>query len=94
MRSPLSPDARRRLTPGLTARRGRWSPLVWIGPCFLVRALAMAAVVLVGAAVLWPIGWGRSLLLVGPAVFRIFCSLRGLEVDLQDESQIVYLHFR
>ena len=73
---------------------GLWLPLVLIWPVFLVLALAIAPLVLVGAAVLWPIGWGRPLLLIGPAVFRIFCSLRGLELNLQDESQIVYGRFR
>ena len=75
-------------------RIGLWLPLVLIWPVFLVLALAIAPLVLVGAAVLWPIGWGRPLLLIGPAVFRIFCSLRGLELNLQDESQIVYGRFR
>lgn len=75
-------------------RIGLSLPLVLIWPVFLVLALAIVPLVLVAAAVLWPIGWGRSLLLAGPAVFRIFCSLRGLEVNLQDESQIVYVRFR
>ena len=74
-------------------RIGLWLPLALIWPVFIVLALAIAPLVLVAAAVLWSIGWGRPLLLAGPAMFRIFCSLRGLEVSLQDESQIVYVRF-
>ncbi len=76
------------------SRFGLWIPLIFIWPVFLVLALALAPLVLVAAAVLWPIGWGRPLLLGGPVIFRIFCSLRGLEINVRDESQVVYVRFR
>lgn len=75
-------------------RFGLWLPLILVWPAFLVLALVLAPLVLVTAAVLWPTGWGRPLLRAGPAIFRIFCSLRGLEINVRDESWIVYLHFR
>ena len=75
-------------------RFGLWLPLILIWPVFFVLALVLAPLVLVTAAVLWPMGWGRPLLLAGPAIFRICCSLRGLEINVQDDSQIVYVNFR
>lgn len=90
----LPPSILRLRIRGERHRFGLWLPLILIWTVFLVLALAIAPLVLVTAVVLWPMGWGRPLLLVGPAIFRIFCSLRGLEIDVQDESQIVYVHFR
>lgn len=90
----LPPSILRLRIRGEGHRFGLWLPLILVWPIFLALALALAPLVLVTAAVLWPMGWGRSLLLVGPAIVRIFCSLRGLEIDVQDESQIVYVHFR
>ncbi len=75
-------------------RFGLRLPLILIWPVFLVLALAIAPLVLVASAVLWPLGWGRPLLVAGPVIFRIFCSLRGLEINVQDDSQIVYVRFR
>ncbi len=75
-------------------RFGLWLPLIFIWPVFLVLALILAPLVLVTAAVLWPLGWGRPLLLAGPVIFRIICSLRGLEVNVQDGAQVVYVRFR
>ncbi len=90
----LPPSILRLRIRGEGHRFGLWLLLILIWPVFLVLALALAPLVLVTAIVLWPIGWGRSLLLVGPAIFRIFCSLRGLEINVRDESQTVYVHFR
>ncbi len=75
-------------------RFGLWLPLILIWPVFLALALALAPLVLVTAAILWPTGWGRPLLLAGPVIFRVFCSLKGLEVNVRNESQVVYVHFR
>ena len=75
-------------------RLGLWLPLVLVWPVFFVLALLLAPLLLVTAAVLWPMGWGRPLLLTGPVIFRILCSLTGLEINVQYESQIVYVRFR
>lgn len=36
----------------------------------------------------------RSLLLIGPAVFRLFSALRGLTVEVQARSDRVFIAFR
>ncbi len=75
-------------------RFGLWLPLILIWPFFIALALVLAPLVLVTSALLWPIGWGRSLLLAGPVMFRIFCSPRGLEVEVRDGHQLVQVRFQ
>ncbi len=90
----LPPSILRLRIRGEGHRFGIWLPLILVWPVVLVLALAVAPLVLIAAAVAWPFGWGRPLLLVGPAIFRIFCSLRGLEIDVRDGPQTVYVHIR
>ena len=75
-------------------RFGLWLPLILIWPFFIALALVLAPLVLVTSALLWPIGWGRPLLLAAPVLFRIFCSLRGLDIDVQSAHQLVQVRFQ
>ena len=75
-------------------RFGIWLPLILIWPVILALAIAVVPIIFLAVVVLWPLGWGRPLLLGGPVMFRIFCSLRGLEVNVQDGSQRVYVRFQ
>ena len=58
-------------------RLGLWLPLVLVWPVFFVLALVLAPLLLVTAAVLWPMGWVRPLLLAGAGIVVLFCSLLG-----------------
>ena len=71
-----------------------WLPLFLIFPLIAVFVLLLTPFILIAAIVLWPSGWGRSLLLAGPALFRVLCELRGLKVDVAQSSERMYISFQ
>ena len=86
-------------------RFGLWLPLFLIGPLAMVLLLLLAVLLLpfipIAAVVLWRRGFGKwlalgSLLLlwVGPLLFMLVCSLRGLTVDVGGGTEQVYVAFR
>ena len=70
---------------------GLWLPLFLVWPPFVLAALAMLPLVILLALLLWPIGWGRTLLLTGPWFFRMFYALRGLVIDVENGTTRVYI---
>ncbi len=70
-----------------------WLPLFLLWPVVLLVALLLAPFILVGAVVLWPKGWGRPLLLVGPLLLGLVFALRGLTIDVEDGDERVYISF-
>ena len=72
-------------------RFGLWLPLFIVWPPVVLMALALLPFVLTLSALLWPTGLGKPLLLAGPLFFRLFCSLRGLKIDVQSASNQVYV---
>ena len=75
-------------------RFGLWLPLILLWPPIVLITLALFPIGLVLAAVLWRSGWGRPLLLSGPSFFRLFCALRGLRIDVQDQTERVHISFK
>jgi len=73
---------------------GFWFPLFLVWLLLLAIALPLAPLLLLTALVLWPTGWGRPLLLIGPAVARCICMLRGLEIDIEKPSEHLLISFR
>ena len=71
-----------------------WLPLFLVWPLGFAVLAILAPFMLVLAALLWPVGWARPLLLAGPLLFRLFCSLRGLEVNVEKSSEQVLISFR
>ena len=71
-----------------------WLPLFLVGPLFLIGALLLLPLVLLAAIILLPFGWSLTVLMFGPAVMRIICALRGLQVDVDDGKEKVYISFR
>ncbi len=71
-----------------------WLPLFLIWPPFLLMALALFPLVLLLSLFLWPLGWGRTMLLTGPWFFRMFCALRGLVIDVKSGTNQVYIVIR
>lgn len=74
------------------AGRGGWGlpiilPVVLVWPVVVAAWLAALPVLAVVALALRRRGLGRSLLLGPPAVFRAFCALRGLRLDVGLEKQ-------
>ena len=75
-------------------RFGLWLPLFLVWPPVVLFALALFPFLLVLAAILWRKGWGRPVLLAGPLFFGLFCSLRGLMIEVKSPSGQVYIAFR
>jgi len=69
---------------------GLWLPLFLIFPVALVVLIILSPLILIAILVLWPLGWGKTALLIIPAAWRVFCSLRGLKVDIQGRNETVY----
>ncbi|SVB55808.1 uncharacterized protein METZ01_LOCUS208662, partial [marine metagenome] len=40
----------------------------------------LSPLVLICVVLLWPVGMGKSILLTGPLLFRLFCLINGLEI--------------
>ena len=79
-----------------SGRRGFriWLPLCLFWPPAAVVMALLAPLVIVLAALVWPFGWGRPVLLTGPLLFKLFCSLRGLEMAVESAPQQVLISFR
>lgn len=71
-----------------------WLPLFLVWPLGFALLAILSPFLLVLAILLWPFGWARPLLLAGPLLFRLFCSLRGLEVNVEKSSERVLISFR
>ena len=71
-----------------------WLPLFLVWPLGFTLLAILSPFVLVLAILLWPLGWARPLLLTGPLLFHLFCSLRGLEVNVEKSSEEVLISFR
>ena len=70
---------------------GLWLPLFLLLPLALVVLIILSPLILIGVIILWPSGWGKRALYVLPAAFGVFCSLRGLRIDIQGRHQSVYI---
>jgi len=70
---------------------GLWLPLFLVLPFVLLAAIIIAPIVLIAAVILWYTGWGRTILFTGPAIYRCFCALRGLKVDVTQGHERVYI---
>ena len=66
--------------------------MIW--PPTLALAAVISPLMMVLAVLLWPLGWGRPFLFAGPLLYRLFCSLHGLEIAVEDFSQRVLISFR
>lgn len=79
---------------GETKEFGLWLPLVLLWPPFVLAALAIVPVVFLLSLLLWPLGWGRTMILMGAWFFRLFCALRGLVIDVKSGTSRVHLVVR
>ena len=70
---------------------GLWLPLFLILPLALVVLIILSPLIAIAILVLWPSGWGKRALLVLRVSFEMFCSMRGLSVDIQNGRQCVYV---
>ena len=73
---------------------GLWIPIFLLYPFLLVLALALEILALAAFLLLWPFGWGKTVLLTIPYLFRVICNLRDLEVDVQNRRETFFVSFR
>ena len=73
---------------------GLWLPLFLAWPLLVIAAVVMLPLVLLLSLLLWPSGWGRTVLLTGPWFFRMFCALRGLVIDVKSGASRIYIVLR
>jgi hypothetical protein len=68
-----------------------WLPLFLLLPLALVVLIILSPLILIAVLILWPSGWGKWSLSVLRAAYNVFCSLRGLKVDIQGRRETVYI---
>ena len=71
-----------------------WIPLFLAWPIAMAIAILLAPLMVIAALILWPFGWGKSLLLSGPTICRCLCALRGLQVDFKRGEQLFLISFK
>ncbi len=71
-----------------------WLPLFILFPFLLVLLLLFTPFLLLAALVLWNFGWGKLPLLVIPLLLGILWALRGLEIDVKDRKEAVFISFK
>ena len=76
------------------SRVNLWIPLVLIWPLVVAVYLLLLPCILLAAVLTWSSGRGRLILVGGPALFRLYCALRGLEIDVREPSQTVLIYFK
>jgi hypothetical protein len=81
-----------------TRRINLWIPLFLIFPVaaviLIVIMLILAPFVLLATIILWRFEWFRLLLLSVPLVLRCLCSLRGLEVNVSNGNEKVFISIK
>ena len=75
-------------------RSSLWLPLFLIWPLILLVMVILSPLVLIDAVLLWPMGLAKPILLAGPSLFRLFCSIKGLEVAMGNSSEQVLISIR
>ncbi|OGO30357.1 MAG: hypothetical protein A2Z29_09870 [Chloroflexi bacterium RBG_16_56_11] len=72
-------------------RFGLWLPLFLLVPLLLAFLIVLSPLIFVAALILWPTGWVGWAARATKAVLVSLFSLRGLEVDIQNENQCFYI---
>jgi hypothetical protein len=71
-----------------------WLPIFLVWLLILLVAIIISPLICLAVILLWPWGWGEMLLLLGPAVYRVLCALRGLQVDIQRPGETILVYFK
>ncbi len=70
---------------------GLWLPLFLVLPLALALFIIMLPLILIAILVFWPRGWRKRALQIFTAAWDVFCSMRGLKVDVQGNHHCVYI---
>lgn len=63
--------------------------LLWI--VLAAFMIVLAPLILIASLILWPFGYGKSLLLFGPRLFSILFSLSGLAIQVENMNEQFFL---
>jgi hypothetical protein len=72
-------------------RFGLWLPLFLLIPVIIVVFIILSPLILIATLILWPMGWGKPALMIIPVAWSLYCSIRGLRVDVQGRRETVYI---
>jgi hypothetical protein len=70
---------------------GLWLPLFLLLPLALAVFIIVSPLILIAILVFWPRGWRKMGLHIFGAAFDVFCSMRGLNVDIQGDHHCIYI---
>ncbi len=76
------------------SRVSLWIPLILIWPLVLALYVLFVPCIAVVAAFTWRSGWGRQIFFLGPALFHLYCDLRGLKIDVTEPKESVLIYFK
>ncbi len=76
------------------SRVSLWIPLILVWPLVAALYLLLLPFVLIAAVLTWRRGWGKAILLGGPVLFRLYCALRGLRVDMTESKRSILVYFK
>ena len=76
------------------SRVSLWIPLILLWPLVLALYVLFLPCIVVVAIVTWRRGWGRQILFGGPFLFRLYCDLRGLKIDVTEPKESVLIYFK
>lgn len=74
---------------GDKGRLGLWLPLFLLLPLAMVVLVLLSPLIIIGAVILWPSGWGKRAFLSLRTAVEVFWSMRGLKVDVRRGRQWV-----
>ena len=76
---------------------GLWLPLFLVWPILLVLGIILGIILLpfllIAAVLFWHLWWVRPLLFGMPVLFQLICALRGLKVEIEQNSERFLVHF-
>ena len=70
---------------------GLWLPLFLLIPLALVVLIILSPLILIGILALWPSGWGKLAWYSLPVSWNVFCTMRGLKVDVHNPRDSVFI---
>jgi hypothetical protein len=76
-----------------TRRTVLWLPLFLAWLILAAFLIALAPLLILAVLVLWPLGWGKLLLLFIPRVCGCICALHGLEVNIERKDRVLFISF-
>ena len=71
-----------------------WFPLFILLPFLIIILLLMAPFLLLATVVFWGFGWGKLFLFFIPVLLGLICALRGLEIDIDDKGQRIFISIK